>query len=41
MQGSSVLGKKDDKEDAVSPEKPQEEVEGGNTTEPEVPLRNC
>ena len=32
-----VLGKKDDKEDAVSPEKPQEEVEEGTPTEPEVP----
>jgi len=32
-----VLGKKDDKEDAVSPEKPQEEVEEETPTEPEVP----
>ncbi len=31
------LGKKDDKEDAVSPEKPQEEVEEETPTEPEVP----
>ena len=32
-----VLGKKDDKEDAVSPEKPQEEVEEETPAEPEVP----
>ena len=32
-----VLGKKDDKEDAVRPEKPQEEVEEETPTEPEVP----
>jgi len=32
-----ILGKKDDKEDAVSPEKPQEEVEEETPTEPEVP----
>ena len=32
-----VLGKKDDKEDAASPEKPQEEVEEETPTEPEVP----
>ena len=32
-----VLGKKDDKEDTVSPEKPQEEVEEETPTEPEVP----
>ena len=32
-----VLGKKDDKEDAVSPEKPQEEVEEETPTEPEIP----
>ena len=32
-----VLGKKDDKEDAASPEKPQEEVEEETPAEPEVP----
>ena len=32
-----VLGKKDDKEDTVSPEKPQEEVEEETPAEPEVP----